>query len=111
MLTIRLARRGKRKQPTYRLIVSEKARSTKGRFLELLGSYNPLMNPPQVRLDAERIKHWLSVGAQTSATVHNLLLREKVIEGKTRPKGKNAKAQDAAPNAAAEASTAEKPSG
>lgn len=93
MLTIRLARRGKKKQPTYRLIISEKRRDTKGSFLELLGFYLPRTNPPQIQFKADRIRHWLARGAQASDTVWNLLIREKIIEGKKRPKGKAKKAE------------------
>lgn len=82
MLMIRLARQGKTKQPTYRLIVSEKTKDTFGSFLEELGSFNPRTNPPTINLKAERIKHWINKGAQASPTVHNLLIDQKVIEGK-----------------------------
>ncbi|MFH1226094.1 MAG: 30S ribosomal protein S16 [bacterium] len=82
MLMIRLARRGKTKQPTYRLIISEKTKDTFGSFLEELGSYNPRTNPPTISLKAERIKYWISKGAQASPTIHNLLIDQKVIEGK-----------------------------
>ena len=79
---IRLARKGKTKQPTYRLIISEKTKDTFGSFLEDLGFYNPRTNPPTINLKAERIKYWLSRGAQASPTVHNFLIDQKVIEGK-----------------------------
>jgi small subunit ribosomal protein S16 len=79
MLTIRLQRRGKKKQPTYRVVVSEKARDTQGRSLEILGYYNPQVEPRVLKLDKERILHWLSVGAQTSATVHNMLVQEGIV--------------------------------
>lgn len=80
MLMIRLARKGKIKQPTYRLIVSEKTKDTFGTFLEELGYYNP--RSKEIQLKTDRIKYWLSKGAQTSPTIHNLLLDQKVIEGK-----------------------------
>ncbi|MEK9129963.1 MAG: 30S ribosomal protein S16 [Patescibacteria group bacterium] len=81
MLTIRLSRVGKKKQPSYRLIVSENARDPWGKALEFLGDYNPRTNPSTVNLKTERIKYWISKGAQTSTTVHNLLINKKVIEG------------------------------
>lgn len=81
MLTIRLTRVGKKKQPTYRFIVSEKARDPWGKALEILGHYNPLSKPAQLVLEKERILYWISKGAQTSDTVRNLLITEKVIEG------------------------------
>jgi len=79
MLTIRLTRIGKKKQPMYRLIISEKARDTYGRALEILGSYNPFKKTLDV--NGERINYWLKLGAQMSATVNNLLVGAKVIEG------------------------------
>ena len=81
MLTIRLSRVGKTKQPSYRLIVSEKSKDPWGDSLEILGTYNPLMEPPVVNFKTDRIKFWLSKGAQTSETVHNLLVDQKVLEG------------------------------
>lgn len=84
MLTIRLTRVGKRKQPLYRFIVSEKARDPWGKALEILGTYNALTEPSKLVLDAERIKYWMSKGAQCSDTVHNLLIDEKVITGEKR---------------------------
>lgn len=83
MLTIRLQRLGKKKQPTYRLVISEKARDTQGHALEILGHYNPVNSAKVLELKEERIKYWLSKGAQTSETVNNLLVKAGVItEGK-----------------------------
>jgi small subunit ribosomal protein S16 len=82
MLTIRLSRVGKKKQPYYRLIVSEKGRDPWGRSLEILGNYNP--RTKKAEFDTERIKHWLSKGATTSDTVWNLLLSMKLVEGSKR---------------------------
>ena len=79
MLVIRLSRIGKKKKPMYRLIISEKARDPYGRALEILGSYNPFSKALEAKTD--RIKYWLSVGAQMSPTVNNLLVEKKVIEG------------------------------
>jgi len=80
MLTIRLSRVGKKNKPMYRLIISEKARDPYGRFLEILGSYNPYTK--KLLAKADRIKHWLEKGAGMSATVNNLLIEKGVIEGK-----------------------------
>ncbi|TAL19190.1 30S ribosomal protein S16 [Patescibacteria group bacterium] len=82
MLTIRLSRTGKTKQPYYRLIVSEKARDPWGVAVEILGNYNP--RTKKADFDAERVRHWLSRGAQTSDTVWNLLLSLNLVEGKKR---------------------------
>ena len=80
MLTIRLSRVGKKKQITYRLIISEKARDPYGRSLEILGSYNPTTKILQAKSD--RINYWISKGAGLSPTVNNLLVKEDVITGK-----------------------------
>jgi small subunit ribosomal protein S16 len=80
MLMIRLSRIGKKKQPSYRLIISEKTKDPWGEALEILGFYNPRTEPPTVNFKKERIKHWLSKGAQISVTVHNLLASEKIID-------------------------------
>ena len=84
MLMIRLSRVGKIKQPTYRLIVSEKSKDTRGKYLEILGTYNPRSNPATVKFDAERIKYWMSKGAQPSDTVHNLLVDQKIVDAQKR---------------------------
>ncbi len=84
MLTIRLSRIGKKGQPSYRFIVSEKGRDPWGKALEILGSYNPLVNPAQITLEKERILYWIGKGAQTSDTVNNLLINEGVIQGEKR---------------------------
>jgi small subunit ribosomal protein S16 len=77
MLAIRLQRTGKTGQPFYRLLVSEKAKDTQSGFLETLGSYNP--RSKETKFLADRIKYWLSKGAQASNTVHNLLLKEGIL--------------------------------
>ncbi|MBP7005828.1 30S ribosomal protein S16 [Patescibacteria group bacterium] len=80
MLTIRLSRIGKKKQPSYRFIVSEKGRDPWGKSLEILGSYNTLVNPAAITLDKERVQYWLSKGAQTSDTVHNILVDQGILK-------------------------------
>ena len=83
MLAIRLQRRGKKKQPVYRFIVSESAKDTQAGALENLGFYNPVIQPKEIKLNEERIKYWLSVGAKPSATVQNLLIEAGIMkEGK-----------------------------
>ncbi len=78
MLAIRLSRIGKKKQPIFRVVISEKTKDTVGTYLELLGQYNPHTN--KAELAADRIKYWLSKGAQPSGTVHNLLVDQKIID-------------------------------
>lgn len=88
MLVIRLSRVGKKNQPEYRLIINEKHKDPWGNALEYLGYYNPRTEPPTVTLKVERIKYWLSQGAQTSGTVKNILIDQGIIEGKkSKPKG------------------------
>lgn len=82
MLVIRFSRVGKTKQPNYRLIVSEKTKDPWGDYLENVGVYNPRTKVAELKI--ERIKYWISKGAQPSATVWNLLITKGVIEGKKR---------------------------
>jgi len=80
MLTIRLTRKGKKNQPFFRVVLIDKRRSTKGgRSVEDLGYVDPLKK--RRSFNKERIQYWISKGAQTSATIHNLLVSEKIIEG------------------------------
>ena len=78
MLSIRLARVGKKKMPSYRVVVIDKRRPRNGRFVEIVGTYNPLKNPAEIKLDAERIKFWLGRGAQPSDTVVSFLRNQKI---------------------------------
>ena len=78
MLAIRLSRIGKKKQPYYRVVVIEKSRPRDGRFVEIVGTYNPRKEPAEVKLKAERIQHWLSRGAQPSDTVRSFLRNQKI---------------------------------
>ncbi len=89
MLTIRLSRVGKKKQPEYRLVISEKTKDSWGDALEYLGHFNPRTNPATVNFNIERIKYWLSKGAQVSDTVKNILIDQKILEGekKLKPRG------------------------
>lgn len=80
MLAIKLAKTGKTNKKMFRLIVSEKCRDPYGDVLEILGSYNP--HSKELATKTERIKYWLSKGAQMTATVNNLLVEKKIIEGK-----------------------------
>ncbi|MBU1034236.1 30S ribosomal protein S16 [Patescibacteria group bacterium] len=93
MLSIRLTRVGKRKQPFYRLIVLEKTRDPWGRSLEILGNYNPHTSPSTLEVKADRVKHWLEKGAQPSDTVWNLFVENKLVEGEKRNKIKLSKAR------------------
>ena len=71
---LRLARHGSKKRPYYRLVAAASREPRDGRFLEHIGSYDPLQDPPAVTLDRARIQYWLGQGAQPSPTVKKLLL-------------------------------------
>ena len=77
MLAIRLARIGKKKKPFYRVVVLDKRKPRNGRTVEIVGTYDPLKKPAEIKLDAERIKYWLGCGAQPSDTVRSFLTRPK----------------------------------
>jgi len=77
VLSIRLARIGKKKKPFYRIVVIDKRRPRNGRTVEIVGTYDPLKKPAEIKLDAERIKHWLGCGAQPSDTVRSFLHGQK----------------------------------
>jgi small subunit ribosomal protein S16 len=78
LLTIRLARTGKKKHPSYRVVVIESTRRRDGRFVEIVGHYEPRKQPAGITLNRERIQHWLSCGAQPSETVRSFLRKEKI---------------------------------
>lgn len=81
MLAIRLQRVGRKNDPSFRVIVADsKLKPKTGNVLEVLGSYNARMGKPIINL--ERTKHWMSVGAKASGTVHNLLVDLKAVTGK-----------------------------
>src|SRR5919107_6232050 len=75
-VSIRLSRGGAKKRPYYRIVVADSRNSRDGRFIEKVGTYNPLLakdSPERVKLDADRITHWLGVGAQPSDRVLRFL--------------------------------------
>ena len=85
MLKIRLQRIGRKNDPSFRVVLTDSKNSTKsGKFLEILGTYNPKAKEGASGrvFDVEKIKHWISKGAQCSGTLHNFLVHDKVIEGK-----------------------------
>ncbi len=69
MVRIRLMRRGKNKKPTYRIVVADSRSPRDGKFIEIIGNYNPVQQPKLLSIKAERARYWLSVGAQPSDTV------------------------------------------
>ena len=83
MIQIRLQRRGRKNDPSFRVIVVDSKKKPKtGSYLEMVGSYDPRLN--RVELKPERILEWMKNGAQVSDTVHNLLVSQKVIDAKKR---------------------------
>jgi small subunit ribosomal protein S16 len=80
MLRIRLSRKGKKRQPSYRVVVAEKEAKRDGRIVESIGHYNPLTNPPTYQIDEARALHWLSNGAQPSDAVRVLLNKQGTID-------------------------------
>jgi small subunit ribosomal protein S16 len=78
LLAIRLARFGKKKMPFYRVVVIDKHNPRNGRFVEIVGTYDPLKKPAEVKLNAERVTYWLGCGAQPSDTVRSFLHRQKI---------------------------------
>lgn len=80
MLRIRLSRVGRKNQAQFRLTVADARRSPTGRFVEILGSYNP--HTKEKVFKQERIEYWISKGAKPSSTVHNLLVDAGIVKGK-----------------------------
>ena len=77
---IRLKRMGSKKRPFYRIVVADSRSPRDGRFIESVGTYNPLTEPEQVTLKEEAIMNWLSNGAQPSDTVRNILSKQGVMK-------------------------------
>lgn len=72
---IRLRRTGTTRKPSYRVVVADSRAARDGKFIEVIGHYNPLTNPPTVKIQVERAQEWIKKGAQPSNTVKNLLKR------------------------------------
>ena len=77
---IRLKRMGSKKRPFYRIVVADSRSPRDGRFIETVGTYNPLVQPSEVKLDEELVLSWLNNGAQPSDTVKNLLSNAGIME-------------------------------
>ncbi len=76
---IRLARRGSKKRPTYRIVVTDSRNARDGRFIESIGYYNPLQDPSVIEVDEIKAKKWLETGAQPSNTVRKLLSLKGIV--------------------------------
>ena len=77
---IRLRRMGQKKAPFYRVVVADSRYPRDGRFIEEIGYYNPITEPAEIKIDAEKAKKWISNGAQPTETVKSLLKRTNIVE-------------------------------
>jgi small subunit ribosomal protein S16 len=111
VLRIRLRRVGKKKQPNYRLVVADSRSPRDGAFIETIGTYNPLTQPATVTIKEDRVKEWISKGAQPSDRAAKILSERGLCDPpKFTPKAKQEKAApEAAPEPAAAAPAAEAP--
>ena len=83
---IRLRRMGSKKAPFYRVVVADSRYPRDGRFIEEIGTYNPLTDPAEVKIDAEKAKTWIKNGAQPTETVKALLVKEGIVEADKKSK-------------------------
>jgi len=79
LLRIRLRRTGKKKQPSYRVVVADSRAPRDGDCVETIGHYDPLTEPPTVRINEDRVRHWMSNGAQPSETVVRLMRKQGIL--------------------------------
>ena len=77
---IRLARHGAKKRPFYRIVVADGESPRDGKFLEMVGTYNPLLDPAEIRVKKDRVKYWLDQGARPTDTVKSILKKEGVFD-------------------------------
>jgi len=108
LLKIRLSRVGKKKQPTYRVVIADSRAPRDGKYVEIVGSYNPRTEPDTFVIDEDKVRDWLSKGAQPTMRMHKLLARQGLMAVPTFPPPKPKPApQAAAPAAAAATAVAE----
>jgi small subunit ribosomal protein S16 len=109
LVKIRLKRMGAKKRPFYRLVVADSRSPRDGRFIEEVGTYDPIANPAKVQIDADRVRDWISKGARPSDIARKLLEQQGVLQRAARPRAGAAPAATAVaePKAAASAATAE----
>jgi len=79
MVKIRLKRMGAKKAPFYRVIVADSRSPRDGRFIEQIGTYNPLTDPSEIKIDGDRAKDWISKGAQPTETVRSLMKKAGIL--------------------------------
>lgn len=83
---LRLTRKGANKKPYYRLVATDSEASRDGKFLEILGSYNPMRNPVEIKIDKDRVNYWLEKGASPSESVRAILRKEGLLKVPTTAK-------------------------
>jgi small subunit ribosomal protein S16 len=85
VVRIRLRRMGAKKKPFYRIVIAHKDSPRDGRFIEIVGTYDPRTQPETVELKTDRVNHWLSVGAQPSDSVGRMLRKVKLLDENGKP--------------------------
>jgi small subunit ribosomal protein S16 len=108
VIKLRLRRMGAKKQPSYRIVAAESSKPRDGRFIEIIGHYDPKTDPYTLRVDEERAKYWLDNGAQPTETVRALLVKSGVLPGYQGPAAQPA-AEDAKPSKSKKKASAEQP--
>lgn len=83
---MRLTRMGDKKTPFYRVVVADSRVARDAKYIDLIGTYNPLTNPAEVKIDAEKAKTWIKNGAQPTDTVKALLVKEGIVEADKKSK-------------------------
>ena len=83
---MRLTRMGDKKTPFYRVVVADSRVARDAKYIDLIGTYNPLTNPAEVKIDAEKAKTWIKNGAQPTDTVKALLVKEGIVESDKKSK-------------------------
>jgi small subunit ribosomal protein S16 len=112
MVRIRLRRVGGKKQPSYRIVATDKESPRDGRFLEILGTYNPRTEPPTLEFEESRIYEWMSKGAQPSDSVRQLFQSAGLLDRFERyKKGESSEVLAGKPGAAASRTGSQKPTG
>lgn len=104
MLMIRLTRVGKKKHPTYRVVVQQRQKAPSSNVLEILGNYDPHTSPATVVVQGERLQYWIKNGAQLSDTAHNLFVEHKLLDASKRKVTHSKKSTEAAEGQPAPAS-------
>jgi len=103
VVRIRLRRMGAKKKPFYRIVVADQRSPRDGRFIENIGTYDPMTDPPTIDIKSERAGHWLSVGAQPSEAVARLLTKTGITDEEGKLKAVEAVADEADSEAEPEA--------